>query len=265
MSGFSIDWLDLREPADLAARNREMLQQIRTTLPEQACIVDLGSGTGSTLRALHSPDSLWRWRLVDLDPVLLAEAARRHGETHALQTVHADLMETGTLPLQDASLVTASALFDLVSAAFVSRLCKRLQASGAGLYAALNYNGLQYWEPAHPLDAAVACAFNDDQRHDKGFGPALGPEASTALQNALEAHGYRVQLADSPWLLDAAQSALVMELVRGIADAVRAALGEQAIQDWQEFRLAHADKGRCIVGHTDLLALPASVTDSLTG
>ncbi|HKH34927.1 MAG TPA: hypothetical protein VKA80_12340, partial [Beijerinckiaceae bacterium] len=53
MSGFSADWLALREPADHRARNRELLAQLRARFAgqEAVTVVDLGSGTGSNLRA----------------------------------------------------------------------------------------------------------------------------------------------------------------------------------------------------------------------
>ena len=80
MSGFSAEWLALREPLDVRARNREVLDAVAAAFPGQTAlsIVDLGSGTGSTLRALGArlPKSQ-KWKLVDNDPVLLAEAFAR--------------------------------------------------------------------------------------------------------------------------------------------------------------------------------------------
>src|SRR5439155_27096120 len=68
MSGFSADWLMLREPYDLRARNLTVLVAVETSLRprSQVQIVDLASGTGSTLRAL-SPRLPKRqnWTLID--------------------------------------------------------------------------------------------------------------------------------------------------------------------------------------------------------
>ncbi|MCP5357007.1 MAG: class I SAM-dependent methyltransferase [Pseudomonadales bacterium] len=259
MSGFSIDWLDLREPADLAARDSGLLKTLVNHLPAHARIVDLGSGTGSTLRALRGTSSVgYRWRLLDIDPLLLAEARHRHGDTPSLETLQTDLNEVDRLPLQDADLVSASALFDLVSQDFVNRLCPRLAAHRLAFYAALNYDGQMRWDPRHPLDGAVTDAFNQDQRRDKGFGPALGPEATDALRVALQQAGYQVDVADSPWQLGPNQERLARELFAGIAAAVKGALGEAAVNDWLDFRLSHAGSGHCIVGHQDILALPVS-------
>ena len=257
MSGFSIEWLQLREAADRAARDTQLLNKALHWLPENARIVDLGSGTGSTLRTLqaHSSKS-YRWRLLDIDSQLLAEARRRHAHELPLETLEIDLQQVENLPLQDASLLTASALFDLVSQDFVDRLSARLLTQRSGFYAALNYNGLMHWDPAHPLDAAVTTAFNQDQQRDKGFGPALGPAASDALHRALDRQAYQVDVADSPWRLGPSEEALARELFKGIAAAVTATLGSSTVQTWLDFRLAHAADGHCLVGHQDILALP---------
>lgn len=264
MSGFSISWLDLREPADIDGRDKRLAQKALMALRDEhrplaaRLAVDLGAGTGSTLRAmlnLGGDDIIWR--LVDLDGALLDEALLRHGQDFVIEDHQADLSVVEELPLSGARLVTASALFDLASQEFLERLCERIAAQGTGLYAALNYDGTTQWQPSHPLDTAVLEAFNRDQRRDKGFGEALGPDATRALQLALETRGYNVEIANSPWRLDGKDADLVIALIDGIADAVAEAVDAQLLEQWHNFRLAHANSGTCIVGHTDLLALPA--------
>ena len=64
--------------------------------------------------------------------------------------------------------------------------------------------------------------------------------------------------ANSPWVLDGTDSNLVNTLISGIGDAVGEdpALDAASLWDWFQFRKAHMLTGTCIVGHTDLLALP---------
>src|SRR3954470_5031135 len=76
-----------------------------------------------------------------------------------------------------ADLVTAAALFDLVSPAFIERVAEAVAARGAFLYTALTYAGRDPRPPPPPADARVLAAFHAHQRGDKGFGPAAGPEA----------------------------------------------------------------------------------------
>jgi hypothetical protein len=273
MSGFSLEWLNLREAADQRARNPHLREQALHWLGlgsagaqqqiGEAIVVDLGTGTGSTLRALAAPGSQnLVWRLVDNDGLLLDEALRRHGKHYRIEDYQSDLSVIGELPLGGARLVTASALFDLMPAAFIDALVNRLSLYRAklanGLYAALNYDGTTVWNPAHPYDANVLGAFNEDQRRDKGTGLALGPEAGNYLVAALRQAGFTVQAAASPWRLGASDTAMTESLITGIADAVAESDGIDAtlLANWCKFRLAHAASGTCTVGHVDVLALP---------
>ena len=266
MSGFSISWLDLRESADHAARDKTLTHAALRFLdkPHGALLVDLGAGTGSTLRALSALAPVQRayivWRLVDHDGALLDEALRRHGNECVIEDHQNDLRHVAELPLGGATLVSASALFDLASRDFVDTLMARLRKQGTGLYAALNYDGRTEWTPAHPLDDAVLQAFNKDQRTAKGLGEgaALGPDATGYLQTRCTALDYAVHIEDSPWQLGPDDAALVRELISGIARAVAVGyeLDAEALLHWKTFRLANAATGTCVVGHQDLLAVP---------
>src|SRR4051812_7133449 len=74
MSGFSPDWLALREPADHAARAPSVAREVFAHFADRPSmtIADLGCGTGSNLRAMsgHLP-ARQTWRLVDWDRRLL--------------------------------------------------------------------------------------------------------------------------------------------------------------------------------------------------
>lgn len=207
--------------------------------------MDLGAGTGSTARAMGAGG---RWRFVDNDRELLRIAAARRPEA---ETVTADLRDVAALPLDGARLATASALLDLVSAAWLEALADRLAAAGIGIYAALNYDGAMRWTPEAPGDAAVTTAFNRHQRGDKGFGRALGPDAGPALIEAMRRRGYEVASAPSPWLLGPAEAALQEALLAGIAEAAEA-------EDWGRARRAALRNARCVVGHWDVLATPGA-------
>lgn len=260
MSGFDTSWLDLREPADRSARNADLLAKaIAAAMRFQPSIcVDLGCGTGATLRAFGEAAPRIRWRLVDNDPALLEEAGNRLPEECDVQTFRADLADMPERILQGAGLVTASALFDLCSQGYVDRLGALLERTGTGLYAALNYDGTVEWEEPHPLDGEVLAAFNTHQRGDKGFGPALGPHSLPALCRCFEREGFTVRSAASSWRLDERHLALHQAFVAGMADAVGSMgrIAADAIEEWRRTRLAAAETTRCQVGHADLLALP---------
>lgn len=263
MSGFSAEWLDLRAPADAAARAPAVLDAMGaycTDRPDLA-ICDLGAGVGATAMAIR--DRLpagRRWRLADLDAGNLAEAERRlraTGET--VETAVVDLAGDPAVWPKDTALATASALFDLAGAAWIERFVGALARDRTALLAMLTYDGRQTFTPALADDAAMLDAFNRHQRLDKGLGgPAAGPDAAAVLTRALEAAGYQVVQAESPWRLTAGRdSRLIEETLRGWATAVvEAGFVERRHADaWLEARLART--ASMTVGHVDLFASPA--------
>lgn len=283
MSGFSPDWLDLREGADHRARDAGLVARLAETLATRRSgrdgplqIVDLGCGLGSNLRALaaHLPPAQ-TWRLVDHDPKLLHAARARllawadAGEERpdgtlvlekgaarlAVSLREADLvagLEPALGPKPD--LVTAAALFDLCSEAFLARLADAVVAHGAVFYTALTYDGREDWAPPHAADAQVLAAFLADQRMDKGFGPSAGPEASAALAGLLAQRGYGVAQAESPWRLAApADASLIRALAEGQAQALAGRVPDATLADWRAARVT-AQSVR--IGHLDLLASP---------
>ncbi len=278
MSGFSADWLALREPADHRARNPDLLVALQRRFAgrDTLSVVDLGCGAGSNIRALAPAlPRRQRWRLVDHDRALLGvarERIARWGEVREDAGSELKVTREGrdlTVAFQEADLaadldgalagaphlVTAAALFDLVSPAWIERCVEAVVAQGAVFYTVLTYNGTETWHPPHPADAAIRAAFHAHQGGDKGFGPAAGPRATDALAEAFSRAGYRVRSADSPWRLGAGDRALIAELAEGTARAVRETgrVPETEIASWREARLADAT---CVVGHTDLLAFP---------
>ena len=285
MSGFSPGWLALREPADAAARDPGLLAAAAAFLGRRAdpLVVDLGAGTGATLRALAPHlGPRQRWLLVDGDAALAAAGrtavvdwAARHGLAATPAEEGVDLVAPGRrvavrwrladlaadpLPVDGpVDVVTASALFDLVSAAFVERLAAAAAARGAAIYAALDVDGDDAWLPPHPADAAVFAAFRADQGRDKGFGPALGPLATEALAAALGGRGYAVATATSPWRLAAGEGELIAALVAGRAQAAasRPDVSREAVVDWRAARLAPGGVAGCTIGHRDLWAEPS--------
>ncbi|NKB35313.1 MAG: methyltransferase type 11 [Pseudomonadales bacterium] len=268
MTGFSLDWLNLREAADQRARDGDLLQkaqqwlQKKTSPQSSLTIVDLGAGSGSTLHAFSSfsrsnPNTI-KWRLVDYDATLLEEAILRHQGMHELEIYELDLNELSTLPLGGAQLVTASALIDLFSAKFIDNFVEMLLQSSLGLYSALTYDGTTQWTPEHAMDEVVLSALNQDQQRDKGFGVSLGPTAVKYLEQVLSSNGFKVTTASSAWELDGADSQLVSELINGMSNTVAKdpSLNDELLQEWTRFRKENVTTGTCKIGHLDLLALP---------
>lgn len=263
MSGFDKGWLALREPADRAARDAALVTYLAAYLAqtERPSVLDIGCGTGSTWRSLSQsfPEDT-SWQLLDYDPLLLQEAERRIGAGQPVGFRQHDLNDLKSLPLDGVSVITASALFDLCSDAFCRRFVAHVAEPGCAFYAALNYDGVIHWSEPHPLDEAAVESFNRHQQTDKGFGLALGPQATCCLSDALGSHGYRVQVGHSPWRLGPDQADLQQAFLEGMRQPLMeiGLLSPEEIDAWLGHRLSEVAKGVSAVevGHTDILALP---------
>lgn len=265
MSGFSAHWLALREPFDRRARNADVLDAVVAALKPHASvqIVDLACGTGSTLRALTPRlPAHQHWRLADNDLGLLARAAASpRAESVTVATVPLDLNRNLEAALDGpVDLVATSALLDLVSEPWLERLAVEIAARAIPLYAALSYDGRIALAPADPLDAAVVAAVNAHQRTDKGFGPALGPQAAGLAIARFQALGYAVVHGASDWSFGPDDRAIQAETLDGWASAARAmnALPSADIEAWLARRREAAAAGRSAirVGHVDVFAAP---------
>ena len=266
MTSFSADWLSLREPVDHRARSSTLARAVGGVLAQalEMRVLDLAAGTGSNMRYMAGHLSRSQhWLLVDQDPALLASVKDpSEPSTCRVETRQVDLAALSQAAdagiFDGRALVTASALLDLVSEDWLCALTARCQAIGAAVLFALNYDGRMLFTPADPEDELVRELVNQHQRTDKGFGPALGPEATDCADRLLAALGYRVHRARSDWLLTSASRELQHQLIDGWAQAAAAiAPGSSAcIARWQARRLAHLADARSdvVVGHEDLAA-----------
>jgi hypothetical protein len=266
MSGFSADWLALREPHDVRARNPAVLDAVIASLKVHRSIriVDLACGTGSTLRVL-SPRlaAQQNWRLADNDLGLLARASattKPAGVT--VTTIPLDLNRDLEAVLDGpVDLITTSALLDLVSEPWLERLAVEIVARSIPLYAALSYDGRIEIGPSDSLDVKIIDAVNAHQRTDKGFGPALGPAATSAAIARFEALGYSVVHGISDWVIGAQDREFQMEILGGWASAAReidVPLADTV--EWLTRRRDAVAAGRSLlrVGHVDFFAAPTA-------
>jgi hypothetical protein len=257
----SSDWLDLREPADAAARSRELVRELRSRLPEHRPLVihDLACGSGSMGRwlgpLLPGPQ---RWILYDRDPdlLVLAEALVR-GPVEARL---GDVTKLSSADLAGADLITASALLDLLTADELVALVAACAGVRCPVLFTLSVTGRVQLLPAEPLDARVAASFDDHQRRITSRGRLLGPDAIDAAVEAFRALGSEVIVKPSPWRLGAEESTLAAEWFDGwIGAACELDPDLAAAADAYCLRRRREAEAGCFavtVGHADLLVLP---------
>lgn len=260
MSGFSREWLALREPADHAARaTTSLLRWLLPALPynRPLRVLDLACGTGSNLRYLAPRLGAGQsWTLIDHDPALLAAIPRDVADCR-VDCRELDLSRgLGAIDFAAFDLVTSSALLDLVSEPWLVSLVRHCRDTGTAVLFALSYNGHLGFEPGAPEDGMIRELFNRHQRTDKGFGPALGPDAANATLALLGQAGYEVRADTTDWVLDDGQRALQAALIPGCAAAAAAMVPgqEHTIDTWRQQRLAAIAAGhaRIRVGHQDI-------------
>ncbi len=249
---FSSAWLTLREPADAAARDTALVASLRDRLRAPLVVRDLGCGTGSLGRwlapLLPVPQ---HWVLMDRDPELLAHAAAHLPAGVTAETRTGDVTGLTGDDLAGTSLVTCSALLDLLTEAEIGALAAACAVHGTPALFTLSVTGRVTLEPADPRDAEIAAAFNGHQRRTVGGRRLLGPDATDAAVTAFRAQGATVTVRDSPWRIPP-DDPLGPQWLRGWLDAAAAQRPDLRLDGYRDARAATGFAAT--VGHADLLA-----------
>ena len=261
-------WLELREAADARARSRELVAQLRRRVScDSWSIHDLACGSGSMGRWLAPllPGSQ-RWILHDRDADLLALAAvevpgpAADGAEVEVETRASDVTQLGPDDFEGATLVTASALLDLLTRDELTSLIDACSRAGCPVLFALSVTGHVRLLPPDPLDARLAAAFDAHQRRVTPRGRLLGPDAFGAAVHRFRRLGAEIVVRSSPWRLGAADRDLAIEWLTGWVDAAcqqEPSLARDA-HSYLRQRTSEAEAGALAVtvGHADLLVLP---------
>jgi len=271
----SRDWLALREPADAAARARDLVERMARRQPPAGghVIHDLGCGTGSMGRwlapQLSGPQ---HWILHERDLDLLEAAAAeapgpaRDGSAVSLETRHSDITRLTADELGDATLVVASALLDMLTRDELARLVALCAEASCPVLITLSVVGRVELTPGDPLDLRIAAAFNDHQRRVTPHGRLLGPGAVAAAGEQFRRLGARAIVRRSPWRLGALQGDLAAEWFAGwLGAACEQDQDLAAVTDaYASRRIAEAVAARLAVTleHADLLVLPRAIPEA---
>jgi SAM-dependent methyltransferase len=262
-------WLALREPADAAARARDLVEELMRHLPAagRRVIHDLGCGTGAMARwlapLLPGPQ---HWVLHDRDSDLLEAATAEptgpaaDGAAVTVETTQSDISRLHSGDLAGATLITASALLDMLTAEEVAGLARICVATACPALLTLSVVGRVELTPVEPLDHRVAAAFDAHQRRTTERGRLLGPDAPAVAIEEFGRLGALVLERASPWRLAASHADLATEWFAGWIGAACDQDPELAAQTdaYAGRRLAAARAGQLAVtvGHADLLVLP---------
>jgi hypothetical protein len=264
--GVSPGWLALRERADAAARDVELVDCLRKLGPATGSWVihDLGCGAGAMgrwLAPLLSGPQHWVLHDRDADLLELAIALRpgpaANGAAVTVEARSSDVTRLKPGDVADATLLTASSLLDLLTLEELGRLTELCAARSCPVLLTLSVVGRVELTPADPLDRRFGAAFDAHQRRVTERGRLLGPDAVALAVEQFGRLGAEVRVRPSPWRLCASQAALAAEWLTGwVAVACEQDVElAAAAQLYTRRRLEQAAAGALVVSvaHADLL------------
>jgi hypothetical protein len=262
-------WLALREPADAAARATDLVEHLGRHLAATGLRVihDLGCGTGGMGRwlapLLPGPQ---HWVVHDRDADLLDVAVAdlpgpaADGTAVTVEARQSDITRLQPGELDGATLITASALLDMLTRDELAGLVSVCTAAGCPVLLTLSVVGRVELTPADPLDARVAVAFDAHQCRAVEGRRLLGPDAAAAAVEQFGRLGADVLVRPSPWRLGALEADLATEWLIGWVGAACEQQIELAAEceAYTRRRLDEAAAGQLAVtvDHADLLVLP---------
>jgi hypothetical protein len=263
----STEWLALREPADAAARSRELVDHVVVPPTGRWLIHDLGGGAGAMGRWLAPLlDGPQHWVVHDRDAELLALATAdlpglaADGAPVTVEARQSDITRLAPNDLAGATLITASALVDMLTEDELDPLVTACVAAGCPVLVAMSVVGRVELTPADPLDERVADAFNAHQRRPTDRGRLLGPDAVAAAVERFGGLGAEVLVAPSPWRLAATEAELAEVWFSGWVGAACEQQPELSAEadgyTRRRLALASVRQLEVTVDHADLLALP---------
>jgi hypothetical protein len=230
-------------------------------------IHDLGCGTGAMGRwlapLLPGPQ---HWILHDRDTDLLEVAAAdrpgpaANGASVTVEARHSDIVRLHPRELGGATLITASALLDLLTEDELAGLVTVCASARCPLLLTLSVVGHVALTPADPLDRRVAAAFDAHQRRATERGRLLGPDAVALAVEEFARLGAEVLVRPSPWRLGALEADLAAEWFTGWVSAACEQQVELAAETgiYTRRRLGQAAAGQLAVtvDHADMLVIP---------
>jgi hypothetical protein len=268
----SRQWLALRESADAAARARDLVERLRRrSAPGSSWMIhDLACGTGAMgrwLAPLLPGPQHWIVHDLDADLLELATAYRpapaADGAAVTVEPKHSDITRLHPADLTGATLITASALLDLLTEDEFGALIALCTDAGCPILLTLSVVGRVELKPADPLDRRVAAAFDAHQRRVSDRGRLLGPDAVGLAVQEFRRRGAEVLVRSSPWRLDGSQADLAAQWFAGWVGAACEQDVELAAETelYTRRRLAQAAAGELAVtvDHADLLVSPLDV------
>ncbi|WPP51644.1 hypothetical protein [Catalinimonas niigatensis] len=281
-------WLDHRYACDAEARNANIEKKFLAYFNEanSLAIVDAGAGTGSNFQYYFDKlPNHQEWTLLDCEHNVLKSCqeklmgfAQKHNyrleENNGLLSIHSgdkkahirfahgglEEIEQHT-DLKKIDVITANALFDLLSYDQFDTFACKLSAYNVCLMATLNYYETSFL-PFSEEDGRFIRYFHTHMTRPQAFGAAMGPNCTEEMLDLLAEHQMMVEQEGSQWHLKRYDSTMQHYLLHFFEHAVRdLSLSASEIEDlevWLEKKkqMCRDHQLEIIVDHSDIFAYP---------
>ena len=281
-------WLEHRYPCDVEARNANIEKKFLEYFSqrERLRIMDAGSGTGSNFRYYFSklPEQQ-EWVLLEQDAKLL-EACRerltsfaqenqyqlerktdgyliKSGRKQAnIRFLQGKLEDVKTLTdLEQLDVITANALFDLVSYEQFDAFAAQIACYQVCLMASLNYYETSFL-PFSSIDGRFLQYFHTHMTRPQDFGEAMGPNCTEEMLDLLAAHEMKCEQEGSQWHLKRYDTTMQHYILHFMEHAIRDLnLSEKEIEEMESWlenkqQMSRDHQLEIIVDHSDIFAYP---------
>ena len=184
----------------------------------------------------------------------------------SVHTHACDLAQVHPDEFSGATLITASALLDILTAAELERLATTCLTAGCPVLLTLSVTGHVELRPPDHQDERIRQAFNAHQRRITSDGrPLLGPDAVPAALTLFANRGATVLSAPSVWQLEAGDRELINEWLTGWVGAACShdpTLTSSASHYLRRRRRDVAERHLVVrVHHRDVLIVPGASGD----
>lgn len=282
-------WLAYRYSCDAQARNPEIEHKFLEFFDHHAHqlhITDVGAGTGANFRYYFNKIKQDQdWTLIEQDPhiirachICLEKFAHEHqynlqqegedflitsaGKTARIRTIQGSLDHIEQLTdLQKADVVTANAVFDLISYDQFDRLAGKLSENKVCLLATMNYYETSFL-PFSEKDHWFMQLYHTHMTRPQSFGIAMGPNCVEEMLDLLAQHHMLIEQEGSQWHISRRHTTMQHFLLQFIENAIKdlsLADGEQKdFNEWIAERKAqsHDRALEIYVDHCDIFAYP---------
>lgn len=283
-----IMWLDHRYACDAEARNANIEKKFLEFFSEKEAItiMDAGCGTGSNFQYYFEKlPNHQEWVFLDCENSLL-EACRtklhdfakknhyqykeqngsisiKAGRKQAnVRTVGGELAEVEKhTDLKETDVITANALFDLLSYDQFDHFACKLSAYNVCLMATLNYYETSFL-PFSEDDGRFVRYFHTHMTRPQKFGAAMGPNCTEEMLDLLTEHQMMIEQEGSQWHLKRYDTTMHHYLLHFFEHAVRdlnlSNTEVKELEEWLENKkkMSHEHKLEIIVDHSDIFAYP---------